>query len=709
MARRLLILLTTALAVGCSTRTCGSSTSTAGSATDPAIQNAARNGPGLLPLVEKSLPLPVPRTFDLSHVDPVHFAAALGKDPNRIFEFVRNHIAFEPYEGVLRGPKGTLLAMAGNSPDRAMLLATLLRLSGYEVRYVRGTLPEARARELVASLWAERPPAPMGSQATTAGSASNGDWITAAIQRDGTLLRDRLKSAGIPRATTTPVTMESLVKESRNHYWVELSKDDAWAPVDPSFATSTPGQVYAESEETMAELPESLFHRIEIRVRIEEYAGDKVSSRDVLRYSAKAHDLSGSDLIVVHQPVDQKKEGTHHVKPELIVHRSAVAGDDFWLKPPRAETKTAILDAFGGGGDDEATLATAESIEMDFIAPDGSKQTVVRDLFDRIGLHQRHSGTATATGQIISTINGANTDDFVAAVYDIFVTTGAIDSGHLTALGTTSTPKDDDPIDVGAGLRRINIAFAALSDVLTNRIAGPTGLVGRVYLDTPRVQISEFAGTARTLRLSLDLRRDPGRAAILGDRPEHLFFVQVVRGVVNGALERSVIQHFARGGNGDAWPGSGLSTSLVFERVHASNAQVVVLTGDASALDASVPQDSRARIVRALAEGKVVIAPRAPIEIGGRLRFAWWQIDPQSGLNTPITDEGLHQAQVELSIVRVDNQFAVVHYLPNARHVVVPRAGRYFASEAAAEMYCEGLVQTLGNSGIRATWGWIIF
>ena len=41
------------------------------------------DSPGCAPLPIASLQLPVPRAFDLSHVDPAHFAVALGKDPVR--------------------------------------------------------------------------------------------------------------------------------------------------------------------------------------------------------------------------------------------------------------------------------------------------------------------------------------------------------------------------------------------------------------------------------------------------------------------------------------------------------------------------------------------------------------------------------------------------------------------------------------------------
>jgi len=59
----------------------------------------------------------------------------LGKNPIRIYEWVKNTIDFQPYRGSLKGAAQTLAEGCGNDVDIASLLIALLRYSGYPARY----------------------------------------------------------------------------------------------------------------------------------------------------------------------------------------------------------------------------------------------------------------------------------------------------------------------------------------------------------------------------------------------------------------------------------------------------------------------------------------------------------------------------------------------------------------------------------------------
>jgi hypothetical protein len=69
----------------------------------------------------------------------------VGNDPVGLAAFVRTKIAYEPYPGSVRGPRGTLAARAGSDWDRALLLRALLAEAGFGSELV--VLPrDARAR-----------------------------------------------------------------------------------------------------------------------------------------------------------------------------------------------------------------------------------------------------------------------------------------------------------------------------------------------------------------------------------------------------------------------------------------------------------------------------------------------------------------------------------------------------------------------------------
>ncbi|MEM7800589.1 MAG: transglutaminase-like domain-containing protein, partial [Chloroflexota bacterium] len=68
----------------------------------------------------------------------IALAASLDNDPIKIYEYVYNHIRFDPYYGGRKGALLTLWERSGNDVDIAALTIALLRASGYQARFVQG-------------------------------------------------------------------------------------------------------------------------------------------------------------------------------------------------------------------------------------------------------------------------------------------------------------------------------------------------------------------------------------------------------------------------------------------------------------------------------------------------------------------------------------------------------------------------------------------
>ncbi len=621
------------------------------------------------------LPLPVPRTFDLTHVQPAHFAVALGQDPVRIFEFVRDQIAYEAYTGALRGPRGTLIAMAGNSVDRAALLGSLLESAGQRVRYAKGTLPDREAAELVSSIWAKRPPSPRPEVEgnVSPGLSAAAEALPTSVKRDYLIIRDQLKKARTPVGSDAASSFDSLVTEARPHYWIQWMKDGKWIDLDPSFGDATQGRTYARLDGTLDILPDDLFHRVTLRIRVEEYTGSASAGREILTYSARAADLSAVGLLLVHQPENWKGpagnlqeaissavEDTGRVKPVLLIEDRVITGEPF-----RQKLKTrgigAIPQLLGGGGTrKDVPIAVAEWIEIDLIAPGGHPEQIVREIYDLVGKARRASGQSIDQEKLRALTSGDAPPDVTRGIFDLFFTTGRVDAEHLSRLAEDPAG-DEGLLDLSTLLRRINVTFAATSDGILDRLGRADRAIIHFYPDSPRLVIAEISAILGTPRMVLDLRRDHARAVVIGSRPEDVVAAQILRGVADGTLERTLIEYVTTEARELGW-GSFMSTSLLFEKAQTEGVSMTLLGKESTSLGQGVSDDVIARLREETTQGYLLVAPQRAVTIAGVSRFAWWRIDPRSGATTAVTDEGLHQMATEYRIVedKKNNKVTVV-------------------------------------------------
>lgn len=197
-------------------------------------------------------------------------AAALGFDPGRAFAFVRDEVAYEPYRGVLRGARGALAARAGNALDKSLLLKELLQAGGHDARFVRGQLPDEKARALVDQYLkqAASPPAPGAAgadfqipadlaeqiglalpdlqEALAENRRTAGQFITeatAAADVEAKYLHQQLEAAGVKVGRSYEQWVAELRARAADHAWVEVTgADGATTVMDPSFAAGKAGE-----------------------------------------------------------------------------------------------------------------------------------------------------------------------------------------------------------------------------------------------------------------------------------------------------------------------------------------------------------------------------------------------------------------------------------------------------------------------------------
>ena len=398
--------------------------SSPGAAVAPSSGGAPQEGsnpsvaPGLQPAAVMGLVLPVERTHDFAQLDPSFHAAALGHDPQRIFEFVRDGIRFEVYQGALRGSRGTLLALAGNSVDRAILLSDLRNSRGspFVLRAGRSMRPGGNAGELDVgpSRRVGLPPAVETAAASHAAAA------LAAIQRDYQLL-ERLVPAGL-FAGARQASLESILPEAQAHYWVQWARGSDWIDLDPSFADASPGRRYTDVAEVLGEVPEHLYHTVSIRLVAEEHGA--ASPRPVLSFEARAADLSGRDAVLVHVPenwegpsasIKQAIAGAiqnrGRVRPILIVGSQIVKGEVVHTRYITSGLGGVTTLLSQNASRTTVPLVSAEWLELEFRNPDGQRETVTRDVFDFRGQAWRAAGRTPTWDELTERTNAADAFD----------------------------------------------------------------------------------------------------------------------------------------------------------------------------------------------------------------------------------------------------------------------------------------------------------
>ncbi len=638
--------------------------------------------------------------------DPAALVAAHGRDPRRLFAWVRDHTYWAPYQGLLRGPRGVMLDRLGSNLDRAVLLGDLVRRTGAPVRLVRARLSETDAEQLLAAV---RPiPATRRAVAAPAGSAEDakaaefipgyavarvaaGEMADARWTQGLSLLNTHTQrlTASVEDFTAPkrPEPRAIALAAMADHWWVEYQNGDRWEALDvlrpaaPAGDATDPAAQRFDwpSSAELPPVPDDDSHSVRVRVIVEQSRSGALTEAIALTATIRPAEALEHPITLSHLPAAPladaeglDEETLRRIAPDtdtwipvLSVGKrlTATAGfhtsGDILAEPLSGRPKSAtgspvggLEGALGGGDDDPEGTVTAEWLEFEVHAPGRPVRIVRREVFDLLGPARRE-----ARGR------------------DVDPATAEVRRARAHALTT--------PIDIFIQSCELNDAFLAhleSATLLANRaaiheLARQTDAAQRRRLARALYQrlevwspLLDFAQARSMLNASdswlidqinvFTYRATPVPGA---ERAIELIDIAVNEVGVPGQA-RDAFQTRMRQGIADtlaemlvlgADPAEAANTASLYGNGDEAGRWTFIRAGDlVSASQLNWPGDVKVRLATQLKAGFHAVALTRAVTVQGRPRLAWWRIDPTSGNTVGVMDTGFHQIQVESSTIR---------------------------------------------------------
>ena len=612
-------------------------------------------------------PLQLSGPDDVTDPFIINEAAVLNHDPQQIFNFLRDQIGYEAYNGSLRGARGTLWGLAGNALDRSSLLVALLRASGFTAQYVQGTLTTAQAQPLILSMF-----------------------------------QGRYRFFGcLPPGTTTanPANDPALLAIARNHFWVQYSSSPGgpFTNADPSFPGAQLGQTFGTQISTSPNVPLNSQYTVSFEVDAETYtqasaafAGNGISSTPVLNFSFNSAQLVGKP-VSIGQLVGNNSAGglaisaiTHTYTPYMLIGEDPTnpANDDQVTGTPFQE----ILTNFPLG----STVLTGLFVNITITDASGDQTTYSKTLFDRIGYAARTSGGAisvtAAPGQApsldpldLTTFNVLPSLQDNSIVSQWIAVNGSLNS-QLQSIRSQLPTSGSTPLTPNQSALQAQ-GNSLTQQVMTNTARVMTGSFAYVsghssdtlavrneawwYVDSPLLLAASSsvtygaagntgAGTA-TVQFRFDLLKDDVQALPYpGQNMLEAAAFRTDRGLLESYLEGQLFSAFST----SQTPGTGVtvqapvSATDVFQAASAQGIALVGITPVTAGLvdSLNISADGIAHIRTVVGNGAIVVVPNRAVTIGGVLRTGWFELQPDGDISG-VLDNGDHAALTEFSFV----------------------------------------------------------
>lgn len=633
--------------------------------------------------------------------DPAAVAEKVGKDPQRLLAWVRENTRWVPYRGELRGPQGVLMDGTGNSLDRALLLAKLLRLSGLQVRLARAELDENAGAALLAKVWPGDKPANAAGASGSPDAASPRDPEADKAFRELLVEHSQQEAEAAVRIAGQTAWLQAKVGELageepvglplaaiRDHWWVQCHREGKWTDLD--LLAEAPAVTSAETVELGDDghLPVGSPHwqQVQCRVIVEQWDKGKLKESEVLSTTIWPARMIGQPIYLFHNPLklaktdaDLSKTDSANTKKWLLAQTEWVpvltvgaksfcrSGFDAYgavveNPNPQAEARFAkaaasVMGGLGGmlgGGDDSgppvpATVLTAEWIEYEFEAPGQKPWKIRRPVMDLLGPAARSKPSPPFRLAEAGKLKRAGV---LSGRIDILCLPGqpssrAVLAGSLqqwlTAMRRLRTTLPNAP-DGAEHVRRAFIETAAA-------VQGPLYRWAQlrfdwskqkdvVFLAAPNVVNLHWAlapDAAGEIALRMTLDIVANDVACRGDSPLEARFVQ---GVADAVAEADSLAPWSEADN-------------LCRMVAVSEAQKVKwgLVQGAKDLPAGLAADAREWIAQSISRGELLVVPAKPLDLGGHKRLGWWSVDPRSGRVLAVLDDGLHANNSEYTAV----------------------------------------------------------
>ncbi len=658
--------------------------------------------------------------------DPAYVQQQVGREPDRLLAWVRENTDWAPYRGILRGPVGVLNDRVGNSLDRSLLLAQLLRSAGHETRLAHAELVGPRAFQLLPGLVARQGGNARGPLSMTADvspqfvkvASENGlsaedlnrvvvephkAMAVVARRLNERLADQRARLAGAAKLGDRNPDEDPLdvaVSSLRDHWWVRVRDGTSWRDLDALSPDGTAVvQSGAEFMDPAAIAESNLFQQVVVRV-IAGYSHDgKRTERKVLEHVLRPADLMGQSIAIQFWPMGWFTDSVAHAELErnvrralpqehefgamLLVGQSAVAAATIEVSPEDSAKAAAVAEAGPMGGLAGSFSATMDSrqgssrselsgvwLEYEFQVPGETPRTVRREVFDLIG------PAARAESRPAGQMDDARRMKRALALTmrtELFLVNCRLSPEYAAHMATEAVRANRDVLAALSGGKPP--ARERIEKLSTDAAPSVSPLV---TLAVARLEWSPYARDLVVDRVGLltrhvftELARDSVRVRSV---------VDIVANDV-GVVARVPDPRPVRMGQGiydtnaETLLQSVEGTGNAGDALAASRNWVPIAPGDTSAVDALHLQDDvRRRIKTELAAGNAVLAPSSEVSVGNATFSGWWSLDPRTGTTLGYGSTGWGQA-TEDAFLRARAAGPAAYYRLLARE-----AGKRFAA-----------------------------